>query len=212
MTFERATVQSTEEAFGRGFDILINATGLGAKHLKGVEDETVEPIRGQTVLIKTDVKVCSMDLTSDKASYIIPRPGGEAVCGGTYLVSGMNGFAVLPLADMHMNTRQYGEYNTDVDEETSKGILERCLKLDPNISSDGTVQGIFIVRHNVGLRPGRKGGPRVEAERAAGGKLIVHAYGLGPAGYQASFGVAEKVVRLVESSSGGYDSISTSKL
>lgn len=83
---ERKTLESVDECFADGADVLINATGLGAKHLKGVEDELVEPIRGQTVLIKTDHVRCSMDMSGLTSSYIIPRPGGEAVCGGTYLV------------------------------------------------------------------------------------------------------------------------------
>ena len=93
---------------------------------------------------------------------------------------------------------QIGEYNTEVDVETSKGILERCLKLDSAISKDGTVEGIDIVRHNVGLRPSRQGGHRVEAQKWNNDKVIVHAYGFGPAGYQASWGAAEEVLRLVK--------------
>lgn len=33
----------------------------GAKSLKGVDDAAVEPIRGQTVLVKSNVKTCIMD-------------------------------------------------------------------------------------------------------------------------------------------------------
>jgi D-amino-acid oxidase len=36
-------------------DLVVNATGLGAKSLVGVEDDTVYPIRGQTVLVKSDL-------------------------------------------------------------------------------------------------------------------------------------------------------------
>ncbi len=54
-----------------------------------------------------------------------------------------------------------------------------------------------IIRHNVGLRPSRIGGPRVEAE-SRNGRLVVHGYGIGGWGYQASMGLAEKVVELLE--------------
>jgi D-amino-acid oxidase len=49
-----------------------------------------------------------------------------------------------------------------------------------------------------GLRPGRKGGPRVEQEVLDGGRVrVVHAYGHAGAGYQNSVGSARKVVGLV---------------
>jgi glycine/D-amino acid oxidase-like deaminating enzyme len=51
----RATLNSIEEPFFTAFggtapcSIVINATGLGAKTILGVEDASVLPIRGQTV-------------------------------------------------------------------------------------------------------------------------------------------------------------------
>jgi len=50
-------LQSIEEPFLEAFcekepaSIVVNATALGAKTLGGVEDETVLPIKGQTVLV-----------------------------------------------------------------------------------------------------------------------------------------------------------------
>lgn len=49
----------------------------------------------------------------------------------------------------------------------------------------------------VGLRPGRKGGVRVEREVLGSGRRVVHAYGHAGAGYQNSVGCARKVVSLV---------------
>ncbi|KAK4046353.1 hypothetical protein OIV83_006134 [Microbotryomycetes sp. JL201] len=188
-TFHRKTLNSVDEAFnlckdgGNDVSVVINATGLGAKSLGGVKDRLVTPIRGQTVLIKTDVKLCTMDGSDpERPAYIIPRPGGEAVCGGTY----------------------GGNWDLSVDYDLSKSILEKCFCLDPRISCTNDVSGIQVIRHNVGLRPSREGAPRVEAERvclpsAAGLNpfssksngsdrkrlvTVVHAYGVGPAGYQ----------------------------
>lgn len=86
---ERRSVGALSEAFGEfgGVEVVVNATGLGARSLAGVQDETVEPIRGQTVLIRTKVTRCTMGGTRDGAAYVIPRPGGEAVLGGCYGVS-----------------------------------------------------------------------------------------------------------------------------
>ncbi|BGP37327.1 D-amino acid oxidase [Rhodotorula kratochvilovae] len=206
-TFERRAVTSIEQAFqGDDVALLINATGLGAKSIAGIEDDAAHPIRGQTVLVKSDCKRCTMDSSDPEApAYIIPRPGGEVICGGTYLVD---------------------NWDLSPSPATAQRILEQCLRLDPSISSDGTLAGIHILRHNVGLRPARRGGPRVEVERlalplvrgegahaalalgkargaAAGEKdkkevTLVHAYGFSSAGYQQSWGVAEDVLKLVE--------------
>ncbi|BGP22281.1 D-amino acid oxidase [Rhodotorula toruloides] len=200
-TFERRTVTSVDQAF-EGADLVVNASGLGAKSIAGIDDQAAEPIRGQTVLVKSSCQRCTMD-SSDPSSpaYIIPRPGGEVICGGTYGV---------------------GDWDLSVNPETVQRILEHCLRLDPSISSDGTIEGIEVLRHNVGLRPARRGGPRVEAERlvlplsrarsplslgrgsaragAAKEKevTLVHAYGFSSAGYQQSWGAAEDVAELVD--------------
>ncbi|KDN52038.1 nucleotide-binding domain-containing protein [Tilletiaria anomala UBC 951] len=67
-----------------------------------------------------------------------------------------------------------------------------------------------VVSSHVGLRPARKAGVRVEmdevpikSERSAPSSSnvkVVHAYGIGPAGYQASWGVAHQVAMLVKKS------------
>lgn len=63
----RRRVSSLDEAFGvpeiGPVDIVVNATGLGAKTLLGVEDGEVYPGRGQTVLVETPKntsRVCIM--------------------------------------------------------------------------------------------------------------------------------------------------------
>ncbi|GAA6008714.1 hypothetical protein JCM10207_001695 [Rhodosporidiobolus poonsookiae] len=193
VTFEKREVKSLEQASaGHEKAVLVNASALGAASIVGVEDPLAHPVRGQTVLIKSDCVRCTMDSSDPEApAYIIPRPGGEVICGGTYLPNDSN-LVALP--------------------STATRILRRCLELDPSISSDGTLCGIRIVRHNVGLRPARTGGPRVEGEtvvlgerRAGEGKKevkVVHAYGFGSAGYQQSWGVAKEVVSLVERAAG----------
>lgn len=63
---ERRTLQGIDEAFALGSAkaVVVNATGLGARSMAGVEDPAVEPIRGQTVLIKSGVTQCIMDSSS----------------------------------------------------------------------------------------------------------------------------------------------------
>ncbi|KAH9849253.1 FAD dependent oxidoreductase [Lenzites betulinus] len=186
--------------------VLVNATGLGARSLIGLEDKDVYPIRGQTIVIDNpDVRefMCT-ELTSAEdgnATYIIPRPAPDGkwttILGGKY---------------------QAGDWDTSFSAADARGILARCAALCPAIADPAT----RVLRHNVGLRPARRGGPRVETEALdlpwktewltegveeaetgsageAGTVLVVHTYGFGPAGYQMSWGAAEEVGSLVDS-------------
>ncbi len=57
----------------------VNASGLGARVLVG--DKDVFPTRGQTVLVKGESRFAK---TTDRNSYVIPRPGsGTTILGGT---------------------------------------------------------------------------------------------------------------------------------
>lgn len=188
--------------------VLVNATGLGARSLIGLEDKDVYPIRGQTVVIdnpKVREFMMEESIGSDRpmaadgsVTYIIPRPwpnasGFTTILGGKY---------------------QEGNWDTSFSAADAQGILDRCAELAPAIKDKDTK----ILKHNVGLRPARKGGPRVEAEwlgipcetewitakqgaaaSATGKVLVVHAYGFGSAGYQMSWGAAEEVGSLVNS-------------
>lgn len=53
-----------------------------------------------------------------------------------------------------------------------------------------------MIRDIVGRRPAREGGMRIEVEKVADGKTVVHAYGAGGRGFELSVGVAEDVVNL----------------
>ena len=61
-------------------DVWINATGLSAKWVCG--DESMYPIKGQTVLVKGEAKGARTWV--DGGRYVIPRPGsGTTILGGT---------------------------------------------------------------------------------------------------------------------------------
>ncbi|GBE84952.1 FAD dependent oxidoreductase [Sparassis latifolia] len=176
--------------------VLVNATALGARSLIGVEDKDVYPIRGQTIIVNAPAvdEFLSFPLgrpsADGDATYIIPRPSptGHVLLGGTY---------------------QEGSWDTSLDFSSAQGIFERCAALAPALRDKET----RILSHNVGLRPARKNGARIEVEWLDGSHksellpasagpdgrvLIVHAYGFGPAGYQNSWGAAEEVVALIK--------------
>jgi len=211
--FTRSMLQSIEEPFLKAFcekepaSIVVNATALGAKTLGGVEDETVLPIKGQTVLVWAPHYKKTLSLYGgDGISYIIPRPGGQVILGGTYA---------------------RGDWSLDSSQYETERIVKSCLSLDPFLAHSHTrssatspdPSSIPIIKVNVGLRPSRKDGARLERETIeiplprqpfqprgnSSSELttprkvdIIHAYGIGPAGFQASWGMAEDVLKLAE--------------
>ena len=161
---------------------VVNCTGLAARHFVGKEEsDKLYPIRGQTILVKGEAKVARTYVGFGEAhevAYVIPRPGsGTTILGGC---------------------KQVGNWSGEVDNEMNGRILEVIKKegLAEELRSD---EGEFeVLSYQVGHRPGRKGGPRVELEKTKVDEVwLVHSYGHSGAGYQNSVGSAEKVVRLI---------------
>ena len=75
--------------------------------------------------------------------------------------------------------------------------MKRAVALCPKLTEGRGIEALSVIRHGVGLRPGREGGTRIEKEHISG-LPVVHSYGHGGGGYQSSYGCAEEVVRLVD--------------
>lgn len=72
-----------------GADIVVNATGLGARWLGGVQDAAVYPARGQVVVVRNVspqmLCVSSSEDGDEEILYTMTRAvGGGTVLGGTY--------------------------------------------------------------------------------------------------------------------------------
>jgi D-amino-acid oxidase len=67
--------------------------------------------------------------------------------------------------------------NGEVDPNLAHRIAVRCVELAPELTGGKGIEALDIVRHNVGLRPSRHGGPRLELENMAHIGLVVHNYG-----------------------------------
>jgi D-aspartate oxidase len=172
-------------------DAVVVCAGIGARRLGGVEDKDVHPIRGQTVLLRAPWVDFGKTLSSDSVwTYIIPRRSGDVIVGGT-----------RDIDDWHPHPRA----------ETTKDILTRVLAISPELAPPEvraerkpTVADLeaIIIETGCGLRPGRKGGIRLGAERvkAASGKLIpvVFNYGHSGYGYQSSWGSASVAVEILQ--------------
>ncbi len=134
------------------------------------EDKDVFPIRGQ--IIRTSNPGLNVCISEeDTPTYIVPR-SQDCVLGGTALE---------------------GDWDTVPDEETAHRIMVRCRALEPRL------EGVRVLDHVVGLRPGRTE-VRLEAETIGENCTAVHNYGHGGAGFTLSWGCAEDVLSLVNSS------------
>lgn len=184
------TITHINEAFD-GSDIVVNCTGINARFLGGVEDKSVYPTRGQTVLVRAPhithtITVGSDDADasketsvekSEKFTYLIPRSSGILILGGTF---------------------QEGNWETRVDSATTDDIIKRCIALCPEIAVDGVVD---VIESRVGLRPTRIGGVRLEGclvKRKDGDLMLIHNYGHGGYGFQSSWGTAESVLAIAQ--------------
>lgn len=180
----------------------MNCTGLSSKFLGGVRDEKLLPARGQIVVVRNDpgpmVSLSGTDDGEDEALYIMTRAAGK-ISPATepprpYLtrLKSLGGGTILG--------GSYQKHNWDAlpDLNLANRIMKRAIAIAPQLVKEGQgIEGLDIIRHGVGLRPLREGGPRVETDEVAGVK-IVHNYGHGGFGYQASFGCAETAVSLIK--------------
>lgn len=169
--YQRA-IANLSEAFVES-DAVINCTGLGARKL--VDDRDLHAARGQVIRVKHNgfrqVLVDEHNLA--QLTYIVPRTH-DIVLGGTY---------------------EEQNESTEVDPETTQAILRRCTQLVPAFA---TLTQDDIVSISCGLRPVRST-VRLEAERPAPQKILIHNYGHGGAGITLSWGCAMDVVALLTS-------------
>jgi len=168
--------------------IVINCSGLGARSLGGVEDEAVTPVRGQTILVRLKNapafdEFASMRETGNPCSFL-PRGDGLYILNGTYEV---------------------GEWSRRPLPMTAEAIWSRCERLRPS-----WLAGAEVVSHQVGLRPSRKGGPRIELQQLPLSQVVVHNYGHGGDGVVLSWGSARDVLALLEEAKGRQQQPATS--
>jgi D-amino-acid oxidase len=168
-------VTRLEDAFAQG-QVVVNCTGLGARELVG--DRDIHPSRGKVVRIKQRGfhQVLLDDEDRTRMAYIIPRID-DIVLGGTddEDVSG-EGY----------RGEEYLE-STTLDAE-AEAIVQRCARLAPQV-----VSGADVLKMVTGWRPVRSQ-VRLEGERVAPGRVLLHNYGHGGAGVTLSWGCAKDVV------------------
>jgi D-amino-acid oxidase len=166
---------------GAKADVIVNCTGLLASKLGGVMDKEVIPVRGQIVVVRNDpgvmLTVSGTDDGEDEVLYIMKRAaGGGTILGGTY---------------------QKGKWESQPDPNQALRIMKRAVELCPALTGGKGIEALSVIRHAVGLRPLRLSGVRIEKEKI-GSTWVVHNYGHGGWGYQASYGCSEGAKELVD--------------
>lgn len=132
-----------------------------------VPDLDLEPHRGQVAIVpKIDNLDYAVVCDDSPLMYAIPR-ANDCVFGGTNDVSD----------------------DLNVDPVTTSHIVAECSRV-LNIGNPK------VIAERVGLRPFRKSGVRVEPEKLRDGRVVIHNYGHGGAGFTLSWGCAENVFRV----------------
>jgi D-amino-acid oxidase len=134
-----------------------------------VPDAEVEPHRGQVAVVAKTDLPYAVVCDDPPLMYAIPR-SEDCVFGGTNDVSD----------------------NRQPDGEMTTRIITECERV---LEKSGTV----LLRERVGLRPCRRTGVRVEADKLADGRSVIHNYGHGGAGFTLSWGCGQTVLELARS-------------
>lgn len=177
-TFRRRRLVELADAEPANADVVVNCAGLGnaAETKRLARDGACYPIRGQIVRARAPKveAVYLAELGAGFSCYAIPR-GDLVVFGGTH---------------------EEGEWDETPDEATASRIVERVAAMLPA----GLMEDVEVMGHWSGLRPGRRGGCRLElgAETDGRERPVVHCYGHGGAGVTCSWGCANEVVALVK--------------
>jgi D-amino-acid oxidase len=135
-----------------------------------VGDADLEPHRGQVAIVPRIESLSAAIVCDDEPlMYAIPRVN-DCVFGGTN-----------DLSD-----------NLAADPATTQRIVAQCSRV-LNIDKPR------VLAERVGLRPFRKSGVRLERDRIADGRAVIHNYGHGGAGFTLSWGCAREVLEVAAS-------------
>lgn len=158
-------IRDVDELFPQ-YQLVINCSGLGALTLVG--DKELYPIRGQILRVSKPAKpLDSIRLVEAGTEFTLILPRTEdCVLGGTV---------------------EHGDWSLEVNPATSKNILDRCIRVVPELAN------CVVLEELVGLRPGRKE-VRLELENSK--HPVIHNYGHGGGGFTVAWGCAQDVLDL----------------
>ena len=150
------------------YDIIVNCTGLGGAEL--VNDTSMYPVRGDTVIIRAPWVKEFFLLTNDEEDYVMyifPR-SDDVLLGGSKIMN---------------------EWSMEPNDEATDKIIKNCSHVLPNIASAD------VLGQSVGLRPTRA---KIRLEVDSHNPSLIHCYGHGGQGLVVHWGCALEVVELVK--------------
>jgi D-amino-acid oxidase len=131
-----------------------------------VPDPEMEPHRGQVAIVAKFDLPYAVVCDDPPLMYAIPR-SNDCVIGGTNEISD----------------------DRTADPRTTGRLIRECERVLGRPAPP-------LIRERVGLRPGRRSGVRVAAEKLRDGRVVIHNYGQGGSGFTLSWGCAEAVLTL----------------
>jgi D-amino-acid oxidase len=130
-----------------------------------VHDADLEPHRGQVAIVpRIESLSCAVVCDDAPLMYAIPRTN-DCVFGGTNEVSD----------------------NLAADPATTSRIVAECSRVL-------NIDKLPVLAERVGLRPFRRSGLRLERDQLRDGRIVIHNYGHGGAGFTLSWGCARQVL------------------
>lgn len=205
LSFHRGTASSlarAKEQFLPNANLIINASGLGARYLADVNDKLVTPIRGQTIVIKKQLSPEEINQDEDQIQSLFVEGTRANDHDMIYVISRACSDEILL-----GGSAEPGSFRTLPDKNQIQRIMQGTKQYSSNLCAnlEKSINNPLIVHTGVGLRPGRKGGSRLEwqdEKKDIHGKQIlppvIHAYGSGKTGFQVSWGVAIEVMRILD--------------
>jgi len=169
VTLTQERVDHFRDLVGRGFDVVVNCTGIGARLL--AEDDLVRPIRGQVMRVHAPwIKYCVF--ADDPFGYVLVNCE-TVVLGGT---------------------KYEGDWNLDVSEEDKEMIFRNTRELAPSLKEAKWIKdwvGLRPARKQVRIEK--------EVKRFGKSNLnIVHNYGHGGGGLTTFWGCARDCIILIK--------------
>ncbi|KAJ2443490.1 hypothetical protein GGF42_006611 [Coemansia sp. RSA 2424] len=174
--------------------IVVNCAALGNRVLGGVCDASMQPMRGQTLVVNAPDAKRTLTRIGSRFCYVIPRGDGTVVLGGS---------------------AEVGSWDEAEDRQITQQILLRAQELEPALLPASMLaldesERVRALQANVayvgvGFRPMRKNGVRLETQAYVHSTssrpfTVVHCYGHAGYGYQSSLGFARRVLQMVEAS------------
>jgi D-amino-acid oxidase len=178
-------VREQSTADGSGLVAVINASGTG------LSDSTSFISRGQFLHISNPYhSTVTYHYADGSSTVVVPRFGD----GGT-LIGG---------------SKEPHDYNELADNKTTAWIQDQAVSVCPDLL--GRTSSLEVRRVNVGRRPMRQGGLRIELEKLRSinsmatenstdhmeSLSVIHCYGAGGSGYKVSWGAAGAILSLVQ--------------